>query len=846
LVLNNRAGHLMQARVPPRGVLHLPITVIVYLSFCLFATLFLYETGSSDLFWPAHIAFAVVVVASLLHRSAIGALLARLFRAGPVFLALMAFLAYFLLRCIFTPYEELGSYYAKIGVTHLGLGTVLGFCVIYPLVALSRWPHVARAGLIVYVVALALITAFLGPRMRQDIFLIDLKPQNASYYQIFGDYLVMSFACCMVFMHAAGLGRGMSAAGFVSRQALSALLAVWSVLVAQAAGSNNAGVTITLMSVLYYLFDSVFTLRACRVAMRARLFASSLGLATLIAVAVALLILALPPLRIFNFEPVGLPIMLLERPNHEVAFEIPTSVVARVETLDFFWQQFSIDPIWGHLGADWVIGRPGFFPHTLLSVQSHLGAVGSILLLLFIWLAVTHPNSRQLSNPISAIVATILIIGFAATFFTWMPIWFLAGALTGLAGLKSAKGPSGTHLHVSMTAFLNESRVLKETKSLLQGGVAQRIVILALHEDDLPLREDLDERRVLHRVALRSRNLPTNLLMQVLKYVEFAWVIFREARREGIDVISVHTVALLPIGVLVKEGLGAQLVYDAHELETEANGRSGVRQTLARMVERLLIPAVDLTIVVSPGIEGWYRKTYGLQTITTVLNAPDRVEKVQSNKVRDALGIDADRTVLLYQGALVSGRGVDHLLAAAPVLAQRGYDLVLMGYGPMQDEIVNVSVGHRNVHFLPAVAPAEVMAYTMSADIGLCSIEDSCLSYRLSLPNKLFEYLFAGLPVIVSNLPEMAHIVQTHRVGAVVDRWRADDILVALQSVEALRDDALGGRLNEIAACYDWSRQKDRMIEAYRAVLHAPKAHLPSLGSALPALSPCLHICDRR
>lgn len=805
----------------PRGILLLPFSVALYLACCLFAALYLFKTGSGALFWPAHLLFAVLFVTSLLQRGTIGALLAGIVRAGSVFVALAAFMAYFLVRCIFTPYEQLGSYYAKIGISNLGLGVVLGFCLVYPLLSLGR--SVAKAGLLLNVVALTLITIFIGANMRQDIFLIDLLPQNASYYQIFSDYLIMFFACCVLFIHAAKLGNGMPTRGFITRQVCSACLAIWAVLVAQGAGSNNAGATITLMSAFYFMLDTVDTARSYDGKRRAWLLVSSLGGAIFIAVVVASLIAVLPPLRIFNFDAVSTSIVSSARQEPNTVLNVPTSVLARVENLDFFWQQFAIDPVWGHLGAELIIGKPGGFPHSLLSVQSHLGAVGSIMLLLFLGLAVARPNFRRFDTPLPAITVAILLIGLAATFFTWMPFWFLAGLLLGTAAINRPRVQSGTHLHVSMTAFQNESRVLKETMSLVQEGLAQRVVILALHEGGLPKCEGIGEDRVLHRLALRTRNLPTNLLAQMLKYVELAWAVYRVARRENVDVISVHTIALLPIGALVKAGLGTRLVYDAHELETETHGRSGLRQALARMLERSMIAAADLTIVVSPGIENWYRRTYGLKNIITVLNAPERSTKLPSNRIREATGVGTDRTVLLYQGALVSGRGIDHLLTAAPALADRGYDLVFMGYGSMRARIEGVAAIQSNVHFLPAVAPAEVMAYTSSADIGLCSIEDSCLSYRLSLPNKLFEYLFSGLPVIASDLPDMARILQLHRVGTVVDRWEAEDILGALKTIDALRDATLTVRLDEVAALYGWSRQKANMAAAYELFLPADR-----------------------
>ena len=375
------------------------------------------------------------------------------------------------------------------------------------------------------------------------------------------------------------------------------------------------------------------------------------------------------------------------------------------------------------------------------------------------------------------------------------------------------------NLHISLTSFRNESRVLKETESIVSSGVAEKAWIVALHEDGLAEEERIDSARCVLRLRLATRRWPKSLIFQLCKYLEMAWRVVRIARAKQATIYNVHSNALMPIGVLLKLILGGKLVYDAHELETEADGLRGFRKRAAKWVERATIGFADLVIVVSPGIEEWYRRRYRGLSIVTVLNAPRHVAPQRSNLLRERLEIPARFRIAIYQGVLSANRSVNQLLDAAARMEDAGYGLVFMGYGPMQQQVEAAAARGSNVFFQPAVPPSEVLAYTASADVGISPIAGTSLSYNLSLPNKLFEYILAGIPVMTSAFPEMERIVREHGLGVCVADWNGDEIVDALKKIDAMRGAGLDARLVRAAAEYCWEKQEIVMIEAYQRML---------------------------
>lgn len=363
---------------------------------------------------------------------------------------------------------------------------------------------------------------------------------------------------------------------------------------------------------------------------------------------------------------------------------------------------------------------------------------------------------------------------------------------------------------IVLNDFTNDSRVLKTAQSLLKQGYGVEVV--ALHGEGVPEHETVRGVPV-HRIKLTSRSWPKRKAVQLLKYLEFLIRAVRYSKKA--DMVHCNDLNALPVGVFVKKRFNphVKIIYDAHEFETETLGLGGVQKRLVKYFERRLIRHADAVLTVSDAIAEAYAQMYAIPKPYLVLNAPPLQKVGRHDLFRETFGIAPSTPIFLYQGRLSRGRGLEALLEAFAPLHHVA--IVFMGYGPMQQDIEAAAAEHAAVYFHRAVPPDQLLPYTASADFGLSLIEDRCLSYRYCLPNKMFEYLMVGIPVIVSDLPEMKRVIQTYNVGVVADTGSAAGIRAAVDSAMQLDRVSMQKAINTAAEVFNWQAQERVLLDVY-------------------------------
>lgn len=375
-------------------------------------------------------------------------------------------------------------------------------------------------------------------------------------------------------------------------------------------------------------------------------------------------------------------------------------------------------------------------------------------------------------------------------------------------------------LHIVRNSVVHDSRVLKETGSLLEFYPHFQVLIAGFLEpgSSLSLYENLGG-RLLKRFSLSSRHLPKNLLAQFVKYIEWHCRVVAYCSKFDIAIIHCHDLAPLAISVHLKFITGAKLIYDAHELETETNGLSGLRKILAKLFEKYLVKLVDAIVTVSPSIAVWYKNNYRHKHVSLVRNIPSRklVHQAKSISLRDIYGLEDGDLLFIYLGGICNGRGIEAILNSFADPSVK-HHVLFMGHGPIVDEVVSAVAVNSRIHYLEPVPPSEVIYYINSADVGLCLIEDVCLSYRYCLPNKLFECLVSGLPVLASNLPDQSKLVTLYKAGWVV----GSDIGLLktfLGQITADQVTHVKSGLNNRTSSLSWENEQWQLMDLYNCLL---------------------------
>lgn len=304
-----------------------------------------------------------------------------------------------------------------------------------------------------------------------------------------------------------------------------------------------------------------------------------------------------------------------------------------------------------------------------------------------------------------------------------------------------------------------------------------------------------------------------------LFYAEYAARLFLLLLFARCDLIVANDLDTLLPCHLAARLRGKRLVYDSHEFFTEVpelQGRAARKVWLA--IERGILPRLQNAITVNDSIARAYAARYPGLHMHVVRNIPMKRD-LGPPPGRAELDLPADRFVLVLQGSGINvQRGGEEA-----VLAMRELPdclLLLIGGGdawPVLERMVQEHGLHERVRLLPRMPYERMMNYTRNADLGLSLDKDTNLNYRYSLPNKLFDYFHAGLPVLVTDLPEVAGIVRRFDAGVVLPSPEPERISSTILGLQ--RDPARMAALRQRATFAAASLSGEREQEALRAIL---------------------------
>lgn len=411
--------------------------------------------------------------------------------------------------------------------------------------------------------------------------------------------------------------------------------------------------------------------------------------------------------------------------------------------------------------------------------------------------------------------------------------------------------------------MVSDRRVIREAATVAAAGFTVTVHAIAQRREKLPLTEQHPDgfTIVRHRLGLIPPVLPIRprllaLLLHPLwcaiavvvavarrvrlplagaallaiRWTSWATLAARGAR--SAQILHAHDLSgALPALATLRTNPDAVLLYDSHEVFLEsgrwAKSPAFIRRILANRFEQPALRRAAALIAVNPQVIEELAKRYEIpaRQVVTYNCPPAWNPEPRGTELRAAIGVSADAQVILYHGGFSAHRGLEELLRAIRDPRLASVHLVFLGYGPLEATLRAAAAEPAlagRVHVLKAVAPEVLDRWVSGADVGMCTVLPSTLNHRISTPNKLFESIGAGVPVIGSDFATMRDILlgdPDGPLGAVCDPTDPEEVATAIHSILSMSASdraALRARcLRAAAARWNWEAQTEALRRLY-------------------------------
>ncbi|MDO5509138.1 MAG: glycosyltransferase [Weeksellaceae bacterium] len=293
----------------------------------------------------------------------------------------------------------------------------------------------------------------------------------------------------------------------------------------------------------------------------------------------------------------------------------------------------------------------------------------------------------------------------------------------------------------------------------------------------------------------------------------FFFLLFRNLKNTIL--LSNDLDTLLPLYIISKLR-NKPLVFDSHEIFSKLPSLSpgSVQEKFWTWLEKRLVPNVKHFYTVSEGYANWFEENYKNRPVI-IRNVPvAETQQLKENASTTSINVPK---ILLYQGALNANRGLERMILAMEHLPE--YVLWIVGSGPKEADLKNLTHQQKypeRIIFHGYKSPLELKKLTKKAHIGLSLEEANNISYKLALPNKIFDYIHANLPIVGTHeLPEVANIIQTYKLGSVVNSRDVQELVRCVKETEQMEFNR--ANFHNAQQEFNWKNQEEKLLRVFAA-----------------------------
>jgi len=393
--------------------------------------------------------------------------------------------------------------------------------------------------------------------------------------------------------------------------------------------------------------------------------------------------------------------------------------------------------------------------------------------------------------------------------------------------------------------LINDPRVTRHAKSLANNGFD--VTVLAVKTERAPTIEFRDgyriqrigtaiQEKIQHvvgavKIERRTRYVPhskqvgspkprgifrrlSNSMIAFSAFLERNLQMARIARSVRADIYVSNDLDTLLAGVIASKRRG-RLIYDSHELWTDQwQSMPHHLRSLYYTLEKSLIKKTGAVMTVNHFIAEELTRRYGIATPEVVLNCPDVLPTDLGAKPEKR-----QKKIALYQGRYVAGRGLETVIQACPYL-ERDVTVLFRGLGDQEHKLKELAANYNNCRFVDPVPMQDMVKAAAEADIGILAYLPTNLNNKYASPNKLFEYVQAGLPMVATDIPFLKEIILGEQIGLVFDGEDPRSIAHAINA--ATREPLLSEMKENVknaAKKYTWQNEEKKLVQIYEALM---------------------------
>lgn len=300
----------------------------------------------------------------------------------------------------------------------------------------------------------------------------------------------------------------------------------------------------------------------------------------------------------------------------------------------------------------------------------------------------------------------------------------------------------------------------------------------------------------------------------VLFYAEINIRFFFHLLFADADVFTANDTDALAGTYLAAKLRGKSLVVDLHELfpeVPEVTNRKFVKGVWTK-IEDWILPKVKHGYTVCQSIADYYKNRYGVN-LGVVRNMPSykSLDDIPSTETHS---IPLDKKIILYQGAVNVGRGVEWIIDAMPYVREDAI-FVVAGKGDLYEELKTKA--NDRIIFLGHIPYAELASITKHAAIGVCLLKNQGLSYYYALPNRVFDMIQCHVPLLATDFPEIRRIVATHETGKLISDYSPKALA---ETINSMLDEPIDhDKFSRLAEELCWEKEEEKLKAIYEAAV---------------------------